>query len=53
MPPLPCGRPAEVAPADRSALVVKLQILGALALPLVLITVWLGSKGFFQALPSS
>ncbi len=42
-----------MAPADRSALVVKLQILGALALPLVLIVVWLGSKGFFLALPAS
>ncbi len=42
-----------MAPADRSALVVKLQILGALALPLVLIGVWLGSKGFFQALPAA
>ena len=42
-----------MARADRSALVVKLQILGALILPLVLIEVWLGSKGFFQALPAS
>jgi hypothetical protein len=33
--------------------VVKLQILGALALPLVLIGIWLGSKGFFQPLPAS
>ena len=40
-------------PADRSALVVKLQILGALALPLMLIVVLLGSKGFFQALPAT
>jgi hypothetical protein len=42
-----------VSPADCAALVVKLQILGALALPLVLIGVWLGSKGFFQALPAT
>jgi len=42
-----------VAPANRSALVVKLQILGAIALPLVLIGAWLGSKGFFQAMPGS
>ena len=42
-----------MAPTDRSALVVKLQILGAIALPLVLIVVWLGSKGFFQAIPAS
>lgn len=42
-----------MAPTDRSALVVKLQILGAIALPLVLIAVWLGSKGFFQAIPGS
>jgi hypothetical protein len=42
-----------MAPTDRSPLVVKLQILGAIAVPLVLIAVWLGSKGFFQALPSS
>jgi hypothetical protein len=42
-----------MAPSDRSALVVKLQILGAIALPLVLIGVWLGSKGFFQGLPGS
>ena len=42
-----------MAPTDRSALVVKLQILGAIALPLMLIVVWLGSKGFFQAIPAS
>jgi hypothetical protein len=42
-----------VSPADCAALVVKLQILGALALPLVLIGVWLGSKGFFPALPAT
>ena len=42
-----------MARADRAALVVKLQILGAIALPLVLIAVWLGSKGFFQSLPAS
>jgi hypothetical protein len=34
-------------------LVVKLQILAAAALPLVLLGVWLGSKGFFQANPAS
>lgn len=42
-----------MAPTDRSALVVKLQIIGAIALPIVLIAVWLGSKGFFQAIPAS
>jgi hypothetical protein len=42
-----------VASADRSALVVKLQILAAVALPLVLIGVWMSSKGFFQAIPGS
>jgi hypothetical protein len=28
---------------------MKLQILGAVLLPLALLMVWLGSKGFFQA----
>ena len=42
-----------MASPDRSALVVKLQILAAAALPLVLFAVWLRSQGFFQASPAS
>ena len=42
-----------MAPPQRSALVIKLQILVAVALPLGLIAAWLGSKGFFQAIPGS
>jgi hypothetical protein len=42
-----------VASTDRASLVVKLQILVAVALPLLLITLWLGSKGFFQAMPGT
>jgi hypothetical protein len=41
-----------MSPPDRSALVVKLQILAAAALPLVLLAVWLRSQGFFQATPA-
>lgn len=34
---------------SRSALVVKLQILGAVFLPPLLILIWLGSHGFFHS----
>lgn len=42
-----------MAPTDRSNLVVKLQILAAVGLPLMLLVVWLGSRGFFDAVPGS
>jgi len=34
----------------RAALVVRLQILAAVFLPMLLIGIWLQSKGFFQSL---
>ncbi|MFM7395098.1 MAG: hypothetical protein ACKO22_12240 [Cyanobium sp.] len=33
----------------RAALVVRLQILAAVFVPMLLIGVWLNSKGFFQS----
>ena len=35
-------------PQSRRALVMKMQILGAVLLPLAVVGLWLGSKGFFQ-----
>ncbi|MCS5691834.1 hypothetical protein NZK33_07525 [Cyanobium sp. FGCU-6] len=34
---------------SRAALVVRLQILAAVFLPMLLIGIWLNSKGFFQS----
>lgn len=37
-----------MAPKDRSATTVKLQIAGAVFLPLILLGLWLNSLGFFS-----
>ncbi|MCP9818475.1 hypothetical protein KBZ18_03080 [Synechococcus sp. Cruz-9H2] len=42
---------AAMAPKERSATTVKLQIAGAVLLPLLLLGIWLNSLGFFSAPP--
>ncbi|WP_185474794.1 hypothetical protein [Synechococcus sp. BSA11S] len=42
------GSPTAMAPKDRSATTVKLQIAGAVFLPLLLLGLWLNSLGFFS-----
>ncbi len=45
------GFAAAMAPKERSATTVKLQIAGAVLLPLLLLGLWLNSLGFFSAPP--
>ncbi len=45
------GFAAAMAPKERSATTVKLQIAGAVVLPLLLLGLWLNSIGFFSAPP--
>jgi hypothetical protein len=40
---------AAAAPEARRDLTLRLQILGAVVVPMLLIGVWLASKGFFSA----
>lgn len=42
------GFAAAMAPKERSATTVKLQIAGAVFLPLLLLGLWLNSLGFFS-----
>lgn len=42
-------RSADMAQPQRSATTVKLQIAGAVFLPLLLLALWLNSRGFFAA----
>jgi len=48
MPRRPANAVTGTDPA-RAALVVRLQILAAVFLPMLLIAIWLQSKGFFQS----
>ncbi|WP_198949720.1 hypothetical protein [Synechococcus sp. 1G10] len=45
------GVAAAMAPKERSATTVKLQIAGGVLLPLLLLGLWLNSLGFFSAPP--